>query len=116
MCPRCEGTGAVTDFDRTQLYDDSKSISEGALRSPATAWTAGTAGSSARSGFFDADKPIRDFTQKELQALLYKEPTKIKVEGINITYEGLIPKIQKSSCPRTSMRCSHTSVPSWSER
>ena len=65
-------------------------------RSPATAWTAGTAASSRGCGFFDPDKPIRKFTKKELHDLLYKEPTKIKVEGINLTYEGLIPKIQKS--------------------
>ena len=65
-------------------------------RSPATPWTAGTAGSTAAAGFFDPDKPIRKYTKKELYDLLYKEPTKIKVDGINLTYEGLIPKMQKS--------------------
>ena len=96
MCPRCEGTGAVTDFDLTALYDDSRSISDGALTIPGYSME-GWYGRIYRScGFFDADKPIRDFTKKELHALLYKEPTRIKVEGVNITYEGLVPKIQKS--------------------
>ncbi len=96
MCPRCEGRGSVTDFDLTQLYDDSKSLNEGALTIPgytADGWYMRIYTS---CGYFDPDKPIRDFTKPELDALLYKEPTKIKVEGINITYEGLIPKIQKS--------------------
>ncbi|WP_338693822.1 excinuclease ABC subunit UvrA [Streptomyces sp. Q6] len=96
MCPRCEGRGAVTDFDLTQLYDDTKSLSEGALTVPGYS-VDGWYGRIFRGcGFFDPDKPIRKFTKRELQALLYKEPTKIKVEGINLTYEGLIPKIQKS--------------------
>ncbi|MEV5612511.1 excinuclease ABC subunit UvrA [Streptomyces sp. NPDC052225] len=96
MCPRCEGRGSVTDFDLTQLYDDSKSLSEGALTVPGYS-VDGWYGRIFRGcGFFDPDKPIRKFTKRELQALLYKEPTKIKVEGVNLTYEGLIPKIQKS--------------------
>jgi excinuclease UvrABC ATPase subunit len=96
MCPRCEGRGSVTDFDLTQLYDDRKSINEGALLIPGYSMD-GWQGRILRGcGFFDVDKPIRDFTQRELGALLYKEPTRIKVEGINLTYEGLIPKIQKS--------------------
>ncbi len=96
MCPRCEGLGAVTDIDLTQLYDDSKSLNEGALTIPGYSvdgWYGRIFGG---SGFLDPDKPIRKFTQTELHDLLHKEPTKIKVDGINLTYEGLIPRIQKS--------------------
>jgi excinuclease UvrABC ATPase subunit len=96
MCPRCEGRGSISDFDLTALYDDTKSIAEGALLVPNYS-TEGWYGRIFRnSGFFPADKPIRDFTQRELNALLYKEPTRIKVDGINVTFEGLIPRIQKS--------------------
>jgi excinuclease UvrABC ATPase subunit len=96
MCPRCEGMGSVTDFDLSALYDDSLSLNEGALRIPGYTMD-GWYGRIFRScGFFDPDKPIRDYTKKELHDLLHKEPTKIKVEGINLTYEGVIPKIQKS--------------------
>jgi excinuclease UvrABC ATPase subunit len=96
MCPRCEGTGAVTDFDLTALYDDSKSLNDGALTIPGYSMDGWYGRIYRGSGFFDPDKPIKDFTKKELTALLHKEPTKIKVEGINVTFEGLIPKIQKS--------------------
>ena len=96
MCARCEGTGAVTDFDLTALYDANKSISEGALTIPGYTMDGWYGRIFRVCGFFDADKPIKDFTQRELAALLYKEPTKIKVEGINVNYEGLIPRIQKS--------------------
>ncbi|MCC6942945.1 MAG: excinuclease ABC subunit UvrA [Thermomicrobiales bacterium] len=96
MCPRCEGLGSVSDFDLTQLYDDAKSISEGALTIPGYSMDGWYGRIFTGCGFFDPDKPIREFTRKELDALLYKEPTKIKVDGINITYEGLIPRIQKS--------------------
>ncbi|GHJ53925.1 excinuclease ABC subunit A [Nonomuraea sp. TT08I-71] len=96
MCPRCEGTGSVTDFDLTQLYDDSKSLNEGALTIPGYSMDGWYGRIFSGCGFFDPDKPIRKFTKKELHDLLYKEPVKIKVEGINLTYEGLIPKIQKS--------------------
>jgi excinuclease UvrABC ATPase subunit len=96
MCPRCEGMGSVTDFDLSALYDDSLSLNEGALRIPGYTMD-GWYGRIFRScGFFDPDKPIRDYTKKELHDLLHKEPTKIKVEGINLTYEGVIPKIQKT--------------------
>jgi excinuclease UvrABC ATPase subunit len=96
MCPRCEGRGSVTDFDLTALYDASRTINEGALTIPGYSMD-GWQGRILRGcGFFDVDKPIVKFTKKELQALLYKEPTKIKVEGINLTYTGLIPQIQKS--------------------
>ena len=96
MCPRCEGRGSVTDFDLTQLYDDSKSLNEGALTVPGYSMDGWYGRIFGGCGFFDPDKPIRKFTKKELNDLLYKEPTKIQVDGINLTYEGLIPKIQKS--------------------
>ncbi|GAA2639272.1 excinuclease ABC subunit UvrA [Actinomadura fulvescens] len=97
MCTRCEGRGTVSDIDLTQLYDDSKSIAEGAFTIPGwksdNVWTVGTY---AASGFLDPNKPIREFTKQEMQDFLYREPTKVKVNGANLTYEGLIPKIQKS--------------------
>ncbi|MEU2270018.1 excinuclease ABC subunit UvrA [Streptomyces olindensis] len=97
MCTRCEGRGKVSDIDLTQLYDDSKSIAEGAFTIPGwktdNVWTVGVY---AQSGFLDPHKPIRRFTEKEMQDFLYGEPTKVKVNGANLTYEGLIPKIQKS--------------------
>ncbi|GCE39499.1 Excinuclease ABC subunit A paralog of unknown function [Rhodococcus wratislaviensis] len=96
MCPRCEGRGSVTDFDLTALYDDSKSLNEGALTIPGYSMEGWYGRIYRGCGFFDPDKPIAKFTKKQLQDLLYKEPTKIKVEGVNITFEGLIPKIQKS--------------------
>ncbi|MFJ4849439.1 MULTISPECIES: ATP-binding cassette domain-containing protein [unclassified Streptomyces] len=96
MCPRCEGRGTVTDIDLTQLYDDSKSLNEGAITVPGYSMDGWFGRIFRGSGFFDPDKPIRKYTKKELHDLLHKEPTKIKVEGINLTYEGLIPKIQKS--------------------
>ena len=96
MCPRCEGMGAVSDFDLTALYDDSLSLSGGALSVPGYSMEGWYGRIFAGSGYFDMDKPIKDFTKKELDDLLYREPTKIKVEGINLTYEGLVPKIQKS--------------------
>ena len=96
MCPRCEGMGNVSDIDLTQLYDDSKSLNEGALTIPGYSMDGWYGRIFGGCGFFDPDKPIRRFTKKELHDLLYKEPTKIKVDGINLTYEGLIPRIQKS--------------------
>ncbi|MFJ4035974.1 ATP-binding cassette domain-containing protein [Streptomyces griseoluteus] len=96
MCPRCEGRGAVTDIDLTQLYDDSKSLREGALTIPGYSVDGWYGRIYTGCGFFDPDKPIAKFTKRELHDLLHKEPTKIKVEGINLTYEGLIPKMQKS--------------------
>ncbi|MQA25299.1 MAG: ATP-binding cassette domain-containing protein [Micromonosporaceae bacterium] len=97
MCPRCEGMGNMSDIDLTELYDDSKSIAEGAITIPGykvdSWWTVGIF---IESGFIDPNKPIRKFTKKELNDFLYKEPTKVKVKGVNLTYEGLIPKIQKS--------------------
>ena len=96
MCPRCEGMGSVTDLDLAQLFDESKSLSEGAITVPGFSLDGWFGRIFSGSGFFDPDKPIRTFTKTELHDLLYKEPTKIKVDNINLTYEGLIPKIQKS--------------------
>jgi excinuclease UvrABC ATPase subunit len=96
MCPRCEGMGSVTDFDLSALYDDTKSLSGGALSIPGYSMDGWYGRIFSGSGYFNMDKPIGKFTKKELHDLLYREPTKIKVEGINLTYEGLIPKIQKS--------------------
>jgi excinuclease UvrABC ATPase subunit len=96
MCPRCEGMGSVSDFDLSARYDDAKSLGEGALTIPGYSMDGWYGRIFSGSGFFDMDKPIRKFTKRELHDLLYREPTKIKVEGINLTYEGLIPKIQKS--------------------
>nr|WSW67693.1 excinuclease ABC subunit UvrA [Streptomyces sp. NBC_00995] len=97
MCTRCEGRGSVSDIDLTQLYDDSKSLSEGAFTIPGwksdSQWTVQVY---AQSGFVDPDKPIAKYTKKELRDFLYGEPVKVKVNGVNLTYEGLIPKIQKS--------------------
>ena len=96
MCPRCEGRGSVTDFDLSQLYDDSKSLNEGALMIPGYSVDGWYGRIFSGSGFLDPDKPIRKYTKTELHDLLHKEPTKIKVDNINLTYEGLIPRIQKS--------------------
>ncbi|MFF3442387.1 ATP-binding cassette domain-containing protein [Streptosporangium sp. NPDC002721] len=97
MCTRCEGQGTVSDIDLTQLYDDSKSLAEGAFTIPGwksdSFWTVRVY---AESGLVDPDKPINKYTKKELHDFLYKEPVKVKVDGVNLTYEGLIPKIQKS--------------------
>ncbi|MFD5311174.1 ATP-binding cassette domain-containing protein [Streptomyces ardesiacus] len=97
MCTHCEGRGTVSDIDLTQLYDDSKSLAEGAFTIPGwksdSQWTVQVY---AQSGFVDPDKPIREYTEKELRDFLYGEPVKVKVNGVNLTYEGLIPKIQKS--------------------
>jgi excinuclease UvrABC ATPase subunit len=96
MCPRCDGMGRVSDFDLTQLYDDGKSLNQGALTIPGYSMDGWYGRIFRGCGYFDPDKPIRKFTRKELDDLLYKEPTRIKVEGINLTYAGLIPTIQKS--------------------
>ena len=96
MCPRCEGMGSVSDFDLTALYDDTKSLNDGALTIPGYSMDGWYGRIYRGCGFFDPDKPIRKFTKRELQDLLYREPTKIKVDGVNLTYAGLIPQIQKS--------------------
>ncbi len=96
MCPRCEGMGSVNDIDLSALYDDRKSLGDGALTIPGYSMDGWYGRIFRGCGFFDPDKPIKDFSKKELHDLLYKEPTKIKVDGINLTYAGLIPTIQKS--------------------
>ncbi|BDZ42245.1 excinuclease ABC subunit A [Paraoerskovia sediminicola] len=96
MCPRCEGKGAVSDFDLTALYDASKSLNEGALTIPGYSMEGWYGRIFRGSGYFDPDKPIAKYTKTELDDLLHREPTKIKVDGINLTYSGLIPQIQKS--------------------
>jgi excinuclease UvrABC ATPase subunit len=97
MCPGCEGMGSVTDIDLTQLYDESKSLAEGAITIPGYKvdgwWTVGIF---SESGFLDPNKPIRKYTKKELHDFLYKEPVKVKINGVNLTYEGLVRKVQKS--------------------
>src|ERR687890_373059 len=95
MCPRCEGMGAGSDFDLTALYDENKSLSQGALTIPGYSMD-GWYGRIFSGAGFDMNKPIGKYSKKDLDKLLYGEPTKIKVEGINLTYEGVIPKIQKS--------------------
>ena len=94
MCPRCEGMGSVSDIDLSQLFDDSKSINDGAIKVPgftSDGWYVRIFGA-----FLDLDKPIRKYTKKERHDFLYKEPIKVKVEKMNLTYEGLVPRIQKS--------------------
>jgi excinuclease UvrABC ATPase subunit len=96
MCPRCEGRGSVSDFDLSALYDDGKSLNEGALTIPGYSMDGWYGRIFRGCGFFDPDKPIKKFNKRERHDLLYKEPTKIKVEGVNLTYAGLIPSIQRS--------------------
>jgi excinuclease UvrABC ATPase subunit len=97
MCPRCEGRGTVSDMDLAQLFDDSRSLAEGAILIPGytvnSFWTVQVY---MGAGFLDPDKPIRRYTKKERQDFLHHEPVRVKVNGVNVTYEGLIPKIQKS--------------------
>ncbi|HEX2412136.1 MAG TPA: excinuclease ABC subunit UvrA [Solirubrobacteraceae bacterium] len=96
MCPRCEGMGSVTDFDLSAFYDDRKSLNEGALTIPGYSMDGWYGRIFRGCGFFDPDKPIRKYNKRERHDLLHREPTKIKVDGINLTYAGLIPQIQKS--------------------
>ncbi|MFE4589394.1 ATP-binding cassette domain-containing protein [Streptomyces laurentii] len=96
MCPRCEGRGAVSDIDLTALYDDTKSLAGGALTIPGYSMDGWYGRIFGGSGYFDMDKPIAEFSKRELDDLLHREPTKIKVEGISLTYEGLLPKLRKS--------------------
>jgi len=96
MCPHCEGRGTVSDFDLGELYDDSLSLNDGALKVPGYSMEGWYGRIFRGCGFFDADKPIRKFTKKELADLLYKEPTRLKIEGTNLTYEGVIPSIERS--------------------
>jgi len=96
MCPRCEGMGAVSDIDLGQLFDDSKSLAEGAITIPGYTADGWSVRMFSESGFFPADKPIREFTDAERHDFLYREPVKVKINGINLTYEGLVPRVQKS--------------------
>nr|WP_208734492.1 excinuclease ABC subunit UvrA [Corallococcus praedator] len=96
MCPRCEGMGSVTDIDLSQLYDDTKSLAEGALTIPGYTADGWQVRIFAASGFLDPNKPIRNYTKQERHDFLYREPTKVKFESMNLTYEGLVPRIQKS--------------------
>lgn len=95
MCPRCEGMGHVSDIDRTALYDDTKSLNEGALTVPGYSMD-GWYGRLFQGMGLPMDKPIASFTAKQLDTMLFAPPTKIKVEGVNLTFEGIIPRIQKS--------------------
>ncbi|HZD23481.1 MAG TPA: excinuclease ABC subunit UvrA, partial [Acidimicrobiia bacterium] len=96
MCPKCEGRGTVSDIDLTQMYDETKSLNEGAITIPGYKPGGWMVQSFTESGFLDPDKPIRDYTETELADFLYKDPVKVKINNINITYEGLVPKISKS--------------------
>jgi excinuclease UvrABC ATPase subunit len=96
MCPRCEGMGTANDIDLTQLFDESKSLAEGAITVPGYTADGWSTRMFSESGFFDPKKPIRDYTEAERQDFLYKEPVKVRINGINLTFEGLVPKVQKS--------------------
>ncbi len=96
MCPRCEGRGTVSDIDLTEVFDDSRSLLDGAIKVPGYTADGWMVKAFAESGLYDPKKPIRDFTEQERADFLYSEQTKVKIAGINMTYEGLIPKIQKS--------------------
>jgi excinuclease UvrABC ATPase subunit len=96
MCPRCEGMGSANDIDLAQLYDETKSLAEGAIKVPGYTADGWSTRMFSESGFFDPDKPIRDYSDTELHDFLHKEPVKVRINGINLTYEGLVPKIQKS--------------------
>jgi len=96
MCPDCEGRGTVSDIDLTQLFDDTRSLADGALTIPGYGTDGWNVRMFAESGFFDRDKPIRDYTDQERQDFLYREPTKRKIAGINMTYEGLVPRVRRS--------------------
>jgi excinuclease UvrABC ATPase subunit len=97
MCPRCEGRGAVSDFDLTQIYDERKSLNEGALLIPGYTMEGWYGRIFRGCGYFDPDKPIAEFTKRELNDLLYKEATRIKVENVNVTYEGVLTRLQKTT-------------------
>ncbi|MCP9961234.1 excinuclease ABC subunit UvrA [Streptomyces somaliensis] len=96
MCARCEGRGTVTDFDLTRLYDDSKSLAEGAITVPGYGEKGWNTRIFSESGFLDPNKPVRDYTEAELRDFLHREPTKVRIGGVNLTYEGLIPRVRKS--------------------
>ncbi len=94
MCPRCEGLGQINDVDLTQFYDETKSLSQGAILVPgysADGWYGRIF-----AAVVPADKPISQFTDRQLHEFLYGEARRIKAEGVNVTYEGLIPKVRKA--------------------
>ena len=96
MCPRCEGMGTASDIDLSQLFDETRSLADGAITIPGYTLGGWNYRLYASSGFYDPDKPIRDFTEKERHDFLYREPIRMKIDGINMTYEGLVPRIQGS--------------------
>ena len=96
MCPRCEGMGFANDIDLSQLYDESKSLAQGAITVPGYTADGWSTRMFSESGFFDPDKPIRDYSETELHDFLHKEPVKVRINGINLTYEGLVPRVQKA--------------------
>ncbi|MFJ2369771.1 ATP-binding cassette domain-containing protein [Microbacterium sp. NPDC087665] len=96
MCPRCEGRGAVSDLDLAQIIDETKSLDDGAIMVPGYTADGWMVKGFSQSGFYPGDKPIAEFSEKQRHLLLYGEVTKVKIAGINMTYEGLIPKITKS--------------------
>ncbi len=96
MCPRCEGMGVVSEVAVEQLLDPEKSLAQGAITIPGYTVGGWMVRQYSESGFFDPDKPVRDFTEVEMRDLLYKEPTKVRISGVNITYEGLVPRITRS--------------------
>ena len=116
MCPRCEGPGTATDIDLTQLYDERRSLAQGAITIPGYTADGWSVRMFTESGFLDPDKPIRDYTATERHDFLHKEPVKVRISGINLTYEGTSRGPRNRSCPRTSTRCTAPSAPSWSER
>jgi excinuclease UvrABC ATPase subunit len=96
MCPRCEGTGTASSIDLTQLYDETKSLNQGAITVPGFTADGWSTRMYSESGFFDPDKPIRDYSPKELDDFLHRESTKVRINGINLTYRGLVPRIQET--------------------
>ncbi|MBS1678449.1 MAG: excinuclease ABC subunit UvrA [Actinobacteria bacterium] len=96
MCPRCEGRGSVSDLDLAQLFDDTRSLNEGALTIPGYKAGGWNYRLYTESGLVDPDKPLGKLTKKERKAFLHQEPTRMKIAGINMTYEGLIPRIERS--------------------
>ena len=96
MCPACEGMGTATDFDLAQLFDETKSLAEGAIRVPGYGPDTWYGRIFAGAGFLDPAKPIRDYTEREREDFLFREPTRVKVEGINLTYIGLVTKIRST--------------------
>jgi excinuclease UvrABC ATPase subunit len=115
-CPQCEGRGSISDFDLTAFYDERKSLNEGAIIIPGFSMDGWYGRIFLGCGFFDPDKPISKYTKKELADLLHREPTKIKIDGVNLTYEGLIPRVRKSVLAKEPDSMQPHVRGSWSER